>query len=132
MVTKKDKNIFTVFEHQAVWTDRGDNKLTPKELKALQNFYKEKDFPYYTLIYNGVRFCEYVGVIQVGNLKIEVLPKADNNGEDHWRNLLINMLKAVGLFKVNAPTNSNLGLKSNSILDLYFEFDFFKSILPSN
>ncbi|MEQ1554592.1 MAG: hypothetical protein ABL929_10455 [Ferruginibacter sp.] len=120
-MNNKTKNTITVFEHQAIFTNKGIHRLTIKHLEALQNFYKEVDFPYYTLVHKGVRFCEYVGVLQVGNLTIEVLPKADNDGEEYWRTMLIDMLRTVGLFKVNAPSNSNLNLKTNSVLDLYFE-----------
>ncbi len=120
-MNRKLKNTITVFEHQAIFTNKGDDKLTTKQLEVLQNFYKEVDFPYYTLVHNGIRFCEYVGVLQVGNLIIEILPKADNDGEEYWRKMLIDMLRAVGLFKVTAPSYSNLNLKANSVLDLYFE-----------
>jgi 5-methylcytosine-specific restriction enzyme subunit McrC len=120
-LSKCKSNIITVFEHQALWLNKGDCRLNEEQLKALQNFYKENDFPYYSLIHNGVRFCEYVGVIQVGNLIIEVLPKADNEDEQHWRKMLVDMLRVVGLFNIHAPSSSNLNLKSNSILDLYFE-----------
>ena len=63
-----------------------------------------------------------MGVIQVGKTSIEVLPKADkNNDTKTWRKVLIGMLHAVGIFNIYAPSSSNLQLKTNSILDLYFE-----------
>lgn len=54
------------------------------------------------------------------------MPKADNtfSGKDEkrkWRDILIDMLFAVGMFDIHAPSSCNLKLKSNSILDLYFE-----------
>jgi 5-methylcytosine-specific restriction enzyme subunit McrC len=53
---------------------------------------------------------------------IEVLPKADkSDNTEKWRNVLISMLQAVGVFDIHAPSSSDLRLKSNSILDLYFE-----------
>jgi 5-methylcytosine-specific restriction enzyme subunit McrC len=110
-----------VFEHESIRADNS-GKLKPEQLKALQVFYGVKGVPYYSLIHNGVRFCEYVGVIQVGNTTIEVLPKADkSNDTEKWRKLLIDMLRAVGIFDIHAPSSSSLLLKSNSILDLYFE-----------
>ena len=123
----KRKNI-TVFEHQTIKLDQEIDgvKFDSNNLKALQNYYGEKGVPYFSLIHNGVRFNEYVGVIQVGNTVIEVLPKADNafartSEKNLWRDILIDMLFAVRLFDIHAPSSSTLKLKSNSILDLYFE-----------
>jgi 5-methylcytosine-specific restriction enzyme subunit McrC len=44
-----------------------------------------------------------------------------------WRRVLINMLVCTGDFEVSAPTSSSLHLKTNSILDLYFEL-FIKEV----
>ena len=130
---RKGKESFTVFEHDCLRIGRGKQKLTNEQLEALQLFYGENGVPFYSLIHHGVRFNEYVGVIQVGKTVIEVLPKADKaNPNDEsvkttWRNVLISMLYAVGIFDIHAPSNSNLRLRSNSILDLYFDL-FIKEI----
>lgn len=116
----------TVFEHDSLFIERGINKLSPEQLKALQLYNPNNKLPYYSLMYKGVRFCEYVGVMQVGKTIIEVLPKADK-GESNdsektkWRNILINMLKVSGDFEVRDTSTSTLKIKPNSILDLYFE-----------
>ena len=115
-------NIVTVFEHDSIYINKGYPKLTLEEFKALQLFHKEKNFPYYDLVNKGVRFCEYVGVLQVGKLTIEVLPKTDrNNDTKYWRSLLIDMLKSSGIFDTKAPTSAQLKLKSNFVLNHYFE-----------
>ena len=110
-------NTIIVFEHQSLKID--DLKLR----NALEIFRGDKkDFPYYSLIHNGIKFNSYVGVIQVGKTVIEILPKADkNNDENKWRNILIGMLRTVYNFDVKAPTQSSLKIKPNSILELYFE-----------
>lgn len=124
----KQKAHITIFEHESLWTDRGPQRLSENQLEALQLFYGEKGVPYYSLIHHGISFGEYVGVIQVGNTIIEVLPKADKTGNQQtWRNILINMLRTVGIFDIHAPSSSDLNLKTNSILDLYFEL-FVKEI----
>ena len=116
------KNIIQVFEHQCLWVHKGVDKLSPDQLNSFQIFYGEKGVPFYKLIHNGIQFNEYVGVIKVGDLTVEVLPKADKNDDKAtWHKLLINMLRTVGVFKIHAPSSSTLQLKSNSILDLYFE-----------
>ena len=118
----KKRPHITVFEYESLRVDRGIQRLAHYQLEALQQFYGEKGTPYYSLIHNGIKFCQYVGVIQVGNLVIEILPKADKNGsENKWRKVLIEMLYAVGVFDIYAPSSSSLRLKANSILDLYFE-----------
>ena len=116
---RDNPNHFTVFEYDTLRLNRD---LTPPQYQALQTYYGEKGVPYFTLINNGVRFCQYVGVLQIGNLTIEVLPKADkSNDTGKWKTLLIGMLREVGIFKIHAPSSSDLSLQSNSILDLYFE-----------
>ena len=118
---KKGKPI-TVFEHQNLRIN--EKGFDTKDLEALVKFYGQGiDFPYYTLIANGVGFKSYVGVIQIGDLQIEVLPKADKNSkndEKKWRNVLIGMLLAVGDLDALAPSSSALSLHANSILELYF------------
>ena len=117
-------NHIIVFEHEILKTDRGEKRLSAVQFKSLQQFYGESGVPYYSLVHNGVKFCEYVGVLQVGDTLIEILPKIDRSitaSEESWRKVLIDMLHAVGLFQLKAPTSGSLKLKSNSILDLYFE-----------
>lgn len=117
----KARNI-TVFEHESIRIDRGEKRLSQKQLEALQQFYGEKGVPYFSLIHHGVKFNEFVGVLQVGKTIIEVLPKADKKGDtETWRDVLISMLHAVGIFEIYAPSSSDLRLRTNSILDLYFE-----------
>lgn len=124
----RERKHITVFEHQIIKLNQTiDGVLfTEAKLKALQSFSGDKGVPYFSLIHNGVKFNEHVGVIQVGETLIEVLPKADKHSalkgeKDKWREVLIGMIRAVGLFEIQAPSSSQLKLKPNSILDLYFE-----------
>jgi 5-methylcytosine-specific restriction enzyme subunit McrC len=125
---KSNRQYITVFEHQTIRLNQKIGEVTFDEhkLNALQSYYGNTGVPYYTLIHNGVCFNEYVGVIQIGETVIEVLPKADlaydtPSDKKLWRNKLIEMLYAVGIFDIQAPSSSSLKLKSNCILDLYFE-----------
>ena len=117
--------LIRVFEHQTIKLGDEVEGVTFDEasLKALQKHYgSDKGVPYYSLTNNGIKFNEFVGVIQVGNTVIEVLPKADKTNDDknYWQALLVKMLSAVGLFDIQSTSDSSLKLKSNSILDLYF------------
>ena len=120
--------LIRVFEHQAIKLHQVIEGVTFDEasLKALQSYYGDNGVPYYSLINNGVKFNKFVGVIQVGNTVIEVLPKADKTTDGdaktkkYWQEILVKMLSAVGLFDIQSTSDSSLKLKSNSILDLYF------------
>lgn len=121
---RKNKHHIAVFEHECLRLGQivDENSFDQDILLALQKHYGEKGVPYYSLIHKGIKFCEYVGVLQIGKTTIEVLPKADKAGsKDVWRTKLIGMLQAVGIFKIESRNSSSLKLKRNSILDLYFE-----------
>ena len=111
-----------VYEHETLRFDRGEKRISENQLEALQLYYGEKGVPYYSLVHHGVKFGEYVGVLQVGNTTIEILPKADKTGDENtWRDVLIGMLRASGVFNIQSPSSSTLQLRANSILDLYLE-----------
>ena len=111
----------------------GDGKYKPNTFLNLSQFTKltadKNSFPFYTLIRNGVRFCQFVGVLQLKDLIVEVLPKADrkwietseNSEKNTWRSLLIKMLQSVNAFDVNATSFSSLKLLPSSFLDVYYE-----------
>lgn len=112
-----------VFEHQSLKKD--EDVFTDKHLQALEHFLGDNDervFPYYSLIHNGVRFRQYVGVICVGDLVIEVLPKTDSVDEDKgkWQSRLLHMLSRVYKLEVRTPSNAPQDHQSNSpILDIF-------------
>lgn len=125
---KKSQNHITVFEHQSIRVNQIIDGVSFDEskLEVLQQYYGTAGVPYYSLIHKGVKFNEFVGVIQVDNFVFEVLPKADSKLEgaeakEHWRDVLIDMILAVGAFDIHAPSSSSLKIKQRSILDLYFE-----------
>ena len=130
-----NSKLIRVFEHQAIKLGDEVEGVTfdKSSLKPLKDYYGEKGVPYYSLTNNGVKFNKFVGVIQVGNTVIEVLPKADKTtdgdteAKKYWQELLVKMLSAVGLFDIQSTSDSSLKLKSNSILDLYFSL-FIKEV----
>jgi 5-methylcytosine-specific restriction enzyme subunit McrC len=126
---KNKREHICVFEHQTVLLNQKfeDGTIFDKlKLDAFVRFFG-KGVPYYSLIRNGIQFNEYVGAIQVGNTLISVLPKADKRqNEDEaeknkWNKVLVDMLRVVHGFNVKAPSSSQLKIKNNSVLDLYFE-----------
>lgn len=85
----------------------------------------ESSFPFYSLIkvrgIDGIKFKQYVGAIQVGDLIIEILPKADKgNSNLDWKAFLLYMLSKVHRLKINSESTSSQKLKSSTILDFVF------------
>jgi 5-methylcytosine-specific restriction enzyme subunit McrC len=114
----------TVYEYDCLYRGHEERKLRPHILEALQVFYSSSEREYYKLIHNGIKFNSYVGVLQVGDTVIEVLPKADRGAdgtEIEWRKLLIAMLRFTSDVAPDAPSSADLTLQPNSILEHYFE-----------
>lgn len=130
--------VIKVFEHQTIKTGDTLNfykgksvvqrKLDEKYIAALWKMYDEQKRPFFVPTRGGIKFCQYVGVIKVLDLTVEILPKADNNKncrdeaeQQKWQSILINMLRVCRKLKTPSVSDASLKLKSNSILDLYIE-----------
>lgn len=117
------KNFIQVFEYQKLkFTD--ENDFSETHFDAMVKFNEKSGNKYFTSIYNGIQFNSYVGVIQIGGLTIEILPKADKNSNPDkslWQNVLLNMLKVCKHIQVDKVSETGLKKKNNSILDVYFE-----------
>jgi 5-methylcytosine-specific restriction enzyme subunit McrC len=119
------KNLIQVFEYQKLrFTDENDFK--ENHFKALVKFNEENDNKYFKPIYNGIQFGNYVGVIQIGGLTIEILPKADKNNNDSpeeketWQGVLLHMLKVCKKIQVKSVSETQLKKRYHSILEAYF------------
>ncbi len=115
-----------VFEHNTLYHGKEYKGVLFKEqhfnlLAKLNQFHDNK---YFTLVHKGIKFSQYVGVIQVDGLCIEILPKIDNSEEDTqlWQGVLISMLKATKRLKVNNIGHANVNKQNIHLLDIYFEW----------
>ncbi|WP_288763407.1 restriction endonuclease [uncultured Weeksella sp.] len=117
------KKFIQVFEYQKLrYDDSGAfRKHHFDEMVKFNELHQNK---YFTIIHQGIRFDNYVGVIQIGGLTIEILPKADNNentDKNLWQNVLLNMLKVCKKIQVESISETQLKKRYHSILDVYFE-----------
>ena len=69
----RNNKTIQVFEHQQLLIDNQNFQKDHWEALGWYNDIRQRD--YFTLLPKGVKFRHYVGVIQVGNLTIEILPK---------------------------------------------------------
>lgn len=119
---KSDKPI-QVFEYDTLWIEK--HRFSESHWKALGWYNERHGNRFFTLTPNGVKFCQFVGVIQVGNLTIEVLPKigktVSEKEKSKWQKVLIDMLKDCRWMQLHANERASLRFKPNSILEAYFE-----------
>lgn len=117
------KHFIQVFEYGKLRYD--DFGIFRKHhFEAMVKFNELHQNKYFTIIHKGIRFSSYVGVIQIGGLTIEILPKADkkkNADKNLWQSILLNMLKVCKRIQIETVSETQLKKRYNSILDVYFE-----------
>ncbi|MCX6225950.1 MAG: restriction endonuclease [Bacteroidia bacterium] len=112
-----------VFEYtHLLIDDRGFNR---RHWTALGKYNELHGGKYFSLTPNGVRFNQYVGVIQVDDLTIEILPKIGKTETDEnkakWQKVLIDMLRECRWMQIYANEKAALRFKPHSILEAYLE-----------
>ena len=116
-------NVIQVFEHTTLPVGR---QFTSDHFKCLVQYNERHGNRFFAVGLNRIHFRNYVGVIQVGSLTIEILPKADKAPESltekqKWQGVLIEMLRQSGFIRVASMSDARLRLRSSSLLDIYFE-----------
>ena len=108
-----------VFEHGELAV--GAQGLTKSQFAALVRFNDAHGQKYFRVGHNRLRFTEYVGVIQVGDLAIEVLPKVGQASPAEglkWRRVLVKMLGEARI--IASPANEAVLARTRSpLIDLY-------------
>ena len=118
------RNRIQVFEHTTLSTK--ENGFTETHFQSLVRYNERHGNRFFAVGLNRIHFRNYVGVIQVGNLTIEILPKADRDpvspkAKDKWQKALIDMLRQSGFIRVETMSDARLRLRSSSLLDIFFE-----------
>ncbi|WP_369765332.1 McrC family protein [Flavobacterium sp. WC2429] len=115
-----------VFEHQTLYYGREYNAISFKEkhFNALAKLNEYHDNKYFTVVHKGIKFAQYVGVVQIDGLCIEILPKADHSSDDKnvWQGVLIDMLRTTKKLKVDNVGHANVNKQNIHLLDIYFEW----------
>ncbi|WP_370391078.1 McrC family protein [uncultured Winogradskyella sp.] len=110
----------SVFEHQRLKV--GEEGFKTSHLNALLRLNEYHDGTYFEPIANGIKFNQYVGVIQVDGLTIEINPKADkDDDEKQWKGVLLKMLQACGKLRAESSGAANVRRQHLNLLEVYFE-----------
>ncbi|MBF4515578.1 restriction endonuclease [Flavobacterium sp. ANB] len=115
------ENTIQVFEHSFLPIK---GKFEQRHFVALSKLNALHNYQYFDLKHNGVVFKQFVGVIQVDGLTIEILPKIDNDGKSTnvWQKALIEMLRVTKKLKIQNVNNANVNKQNIHLLDIYFEW----------
>ncbi len=125
-------NSIQVFEFEKLYYDE-ETSFKKRHWEALCHYlqsvnkHTNKPVPYFQIIHKGIQFTNYVGVIQAGNLTIEILPKIDKltrvtpqpESKQQWHQALVQMLAECRFLNVTQSNYANLSLLSLSLLDIY-------------
>lgn len=122
----KSNNTIQVFEHNILRVGQLYKKIVfeEKHFNALAKLNQLHNNQYFTLIHKGIKFSQYVGVIQIDGLTIEILPKIDGASSDEsmWQQVLIQILKTTKRLKINKVGNAHVNKQQIHLLDIYFEW----------
>ena len=122
----KNQKKIQVFEHQTLHYGRDYDSVSFEEkhfiaLAKLNEYHKNK---YFTVVHKGIKFSQYVGVVKIDDLCIEILPKSDNSTDVKkvWQGALIEMLRVTKKLNVDNVGQANVNKQSIHLLDIYFEW----------
>ncbi len=89
--------------------------FSPGQVSAIRRLHTVTGGLYYSLGDTNLSFKEHVGVIQINELTIEVLPKIDREDQDKgkWHDILLHMLKECRFVDAQSSGYANLKLRSN-------------------
>ena len=120
--------VIQVFEFEIIFIDElyNDVRFEKRHYVALSKLNILHNDKYFETRHNGIRFKQFVGVIQVDGLTIEILPKVDRyepeESKSKWRNVLLEMLKVTKKLKIQQVGQANVSRQSIHLLDIYFEW----------
>ncbi|MBP3709334.1 MAG: hypothetical protein J6I73_02850 [Treponema sp.] len=106
--------------------------FTQKHFESLskwlfQNQTTEDNSQYFSLVDYGVKFKSWVGILQVGNTYIEVLPKISNQNDskevqNEWRNRLCNMLSVIRTLDIRQTENANQSTYEHFLWEIFYRY----------
>jgi 5-methylcytosine-specific restriction enzyme subunit McrC len=110
-----------VFEHSALAV--GEEGLTARHFDTLVRYNERHGCKLFQVGHRRLHFSSYVGVLQVGGLTIEILPKAEKGqaNKGKWQRALLQMLKRSGIVDTESAPEADLHLRRSSLLDLYLD-----------
>ena len=116
------RKLVQVFEYGTLQVDGAT--FSQAHFDALVRYNDRQGGKLFSVGHKRIVFGSYVGVLQVGGLTIEVLPKAEKgSGGDKrkWQQALLQMLRMAGMIEVKSVPEADLQLRRSPLIDLYLD-----------
>lgn len=112
--------LIQIYEHQKLLFD---DQFKEHHRDALLKLNELHSFNYLEATHRGVRFKNYVGIVQIDGLCIEILPKIDNVSatKDEWRHVLVQMLRVARQLQATDTNYVDVKKKNYNLLEIYLE-----------
>ncbi len=122
--------VLQVYEHDTLYLNQSYKTQSGESLRFVEIYFnvllKYNDLhqgKYFAPVYQGIRFKNYVGIVQVDDLVIEILPKIQRTASTvNWRDVLIEMLLETERLKVTAVGEAFVDKQQIHLLDIYFDW----------
>lgn len=111
-----------VFEHSQLLFDNSERDTA--FFKSLVKYNERHEGKFFRVGNRKITFNSYVGVIQIGNNVLEILPKADAGPASPeavgvWQRTLLQMLKTAGYIRNNPANSANQHIQNSNLMDIY-------------
>lgn len=114
--------VIKVFEYTHL---RVGDEFTQEYFEQLVKYNEQYGNKYFNVGNKRIYFKNYVGVLQVGDLVIEILPKTDRDETEElknkWHNALIYMLHICGYINIDSITRAELKLQNITLIELFYK-----------
>lgn len=107
-----------VFEYEKLKI--GDKGFTTSHYYSLLAFSEQHGFKYFNIGRESITFKSFVGIIQVGNVILEILPKVDKMGKEECYKILLTMLSRSGMLNIHNSEKAAQNLKRHTLIELFF------------
>jgi 5-methylcytosine-specific restriction enzyme subunit McrC len=111
-----------IFEHGTLKV--GEPGFTLGHFDALVRFNEQHGCTFFDVGHHRLHFKSFVGVLKVGSLTIEILPKAEKAAsadKGKWQRALLQMLRLSGIIEVESAPEADLHTRRSPLIDLYLE-----------
>ncbi len=119
------KEVISIIEHSRIpivtKRNKGENALTLLHASMLAKLETRLPSNAFSWGHNAIKFTQYCGVISLGDITIEILPKiyGKETTPETCRNAMINMLHKARKLKVTRGGNASIGVQNNTLLDIF-------------